>query len=149
MANFFVPEIGTRLQLSEDWTFSWYWERRNLDLLKAFQEKGLIDELKFVQTTTEVNAHHYGIGDSKYANLKKYWDKYFTNHYRQPRTQFFCYQMTFPKDSVIILDRYYIRKGNSGYSSITFRTESLAIPGFKKKPRFWTKLDDANLIKYV
>ena len=152
-SKFHVPEIGTKLRLTEDWTFSWFWERRNIDLLMALEEKNLIDESKFQPTKIEVISYYW----KQYAAIQKYFDKYFSvrwNHsnprqgYVWPQGNPYCYMMTYPKDSIIIIDRYYIKKGNSDFSSVTFRTEKLNYPGFRKKPRFWVKLQDANNINY-
>ena len=68
---------------------------------------------------------------------------------------------TLPKDSELTVDRIYIRKGASEFSSITFRLNSLGgtpckeVLHFGKKVssiRFWAKLEDVNKIrisKYV
>lgn len=149
--KFHVPEIGTRLLLTENWTFSWFWERRNIDLLKALEEKNLVDETKFQPTNIEVT------GWGRHPTIQKYYDKYFNYTYNRnnprqgyiwPKGDPYCYMMTYPKDSIIIVDRYYIKKGNADFSSVTFRTEKLNLPKFKKKPRFWVKLNDANTINY-
>lgn len=52
------------------------------------------------------------------------------------------HDVTFPKDSLLAVDRIYIRKGARDYSSITFR--SLTEP----KGRFWVKLKYANQIEF-
>lgn len=48
-----------------------------------------------------------------------------------------------PKGSVLAIDRYYIRKGNKEFDSVTFKVVSC--PGFPKlkNKRFWLKLSDA------
>ena len=51
---------------------------------------------------------------------------------------------TLPKDTILTIDRVYIRKGATDYSSITFRTDLLN----KKSIRFFAKLDDCNKIEF-
>lgn len=152
-----IPEIGSKLKLVEDWTFSLFWEPRNTALLLALETTGNIVESNFVPTQEEVICYRWS-DDA----LGKYYDKYFAyNYHNEPwRTnnkhsspwvmgQPYCYKCTIPKDSILIIDRYYIKKGNGAFSSITFRTEDITLPGFKKKkPRFWAKLYEVNGIVY-
>jgi hypothetical protein len=46
-----------------------------------------------------------------------------------------------PIDTVLRIDRIYIRNGASDFDSISFYAE---IPKIKSKPRFWAKLVDIN-----
>lgn len=56
-------------------------------------------------------------------------------------------EVIMPKTSVLKIDRIYIRKGASGFSSITFIL--LEIDGKKfKHQRFWAKLKDCNNIQF-
>ena len=57
---------------------------------------------------------------------------------------------TLPADTVLTIDRIFIRKGAEDFDSITFIIESSPNPDFrpKKKVRFWVKLDDANNILF-
>jgi len=49
--------------------------------------------------------------------------------------------LTLPAGTLLSVDRLYIRKGQSGFDSITFRVlKGSAIP----TGRFWAKLDDVN-----
>lgn len=54
-------------------------------------------------------------------------------------------EVTLPVDTILTVDRIYIRQGKSEYSSVTFRS---IIEGVKKKPRFWAKLEDVNRIYF-
>ncbi len=61
--------------------------------------------------------------------------------------------VTLPKGTILQVDRIYIRKGSSDYSSITFYAKEL--PSVVKtafgKPncaRFWAKLSDCNTIEF-
>jgi len=55
------------------------------------------------------------------------------------------YPASLPIKTVLKIDRIYIRKGNSDYSSITFWAKH---PEIKLKQRFWVKLQDANNIEF-
>lgn len=59
-------------------------------------------------------------------------------------------KVTLPKGTVLKIDRIYIRKGSSDYSSITFYAKDMLKPNTKKKysPRFWAKLSDCNQIEF-
>lgn len=45
-------------------------------------------------------------------------------------------------ETVLIVDRIYIKQNQPTYDSITFRVKSS--PQFEGKPRFWAKLSDVN-----
>lgn len=55
------------------------------------------------------------------------------------------YLTSLPPKTILKIDRIYIRKGNSDYSSITFWAKH---PAIKNKQRFWVKLEDANNIEF-
>lgn len=59
-------------------------------------------------------------------------------------------KVTLPKGTILKIDRIYIRKGSSDYSSITFYAKDMLKPNTKKKysPRFWAKLSDCNQIEF-
>lgn len=102
----FVPEIGSKLKITSDWSFILYPESRNDKMFKA---------------------------------INKPWS------YRSEER----YIITIPKDTILGVDRVYIRKGVSDYSSVTF-----TIPKDKNKKnkyagtRFWAKLSDVNKIEF-
>ena len=112
--KFFVPEIGTKLLLVEDWSFTLYRERRN---------SGFFDQLGYDFTSRD-------------------W------YSRKPG----AYEMTLLKDSILVVDRIYIRKGIKEYSSLTFnlRKGGRAFHNGEthemKGVRFWAKLADVNRI---
>lgn len=56
-------------------------------------------------------------------------------------------EMDLPKGTVLAIDRIYIRKGASDYSSITFRIKKCITSNFEGK-RFWAKLSDCNTIEF-
>ena len=51
-------------------------------------------------------------------------------------------QFTITAGTALRIERIYIRQGNTGFDSVTFR-----IMGSKGKPRFWAKLSDVNNIE--
>lgn len=53
--------------------------------------------------------------------------------------------VTWPKGTVLKIDRIYIRKGLEDFSSLTFTTKP---EGMKKQVRFWAKLADVNKIEF-
>lgn len=53
-------------------------------------------------------------------------------------------EVTLPKETIIKVDRIYVKKGNSAYDSVTMYA---SIPGNKGKVRFWVKLIDFNQIE--
>lgn len=54
-----------------------------------------------------------------------------------------------PKGTVLTLDRIYIRKGASEYSSLSFMITQCSLERLSKgRRRFWAKLDECNQIKY-
>jgi hypothetical protein len=101
----YIPEIGDKIVLTEDWTFTLYNEYRNEKLVN-----------KLGWNTSMI------YGSSK---LEKK-------------------EITFLKDTSLKIDRIYIRKGASDYSSITFFIGS----GDWKGCRFWAKLSDVNKIEF-
>lgn len=55
--------------------------------------------------------------------------------------------LTFPKGTVLKVERLYVRAPASSYDSITFRVDSSPIKSLNKA-RFWVKLMDANTIEF-
>ncbi len=110
--RFFIPEIGTKLKLTRDWTFPLHYETRNVTTFQALQ-------IPF-------------IGE------KKWWGWNLLGN-----TEEFALA-TIPAGLILNVDRIYIRKGNSGFSSVTFWT---TIPERKNRFRFWAKLADVNQIE--
>lgn len=53
-------------------------------------------------------------------------------------------EVTLPKDTIIKVDRIYVKKGNGAFDSVTVYA---LIPGEKRKCRFWVKLNDFNQIE--
>lgn len=58
------------------------------------------------------------------------------------------WQVMLPKGTELKIDRIYIRKGVSDYSSLTFFINSSPDTRITKKIRFWAKLSDVNTIEF-
>lgn len=110
--EFFIPDIGTKFRLTEDWHFTLWSEYRNSKLLELI---GL--------------------------NSNRYWGR------NQERL---TYPVTIRAGAILTVDRIYIRKGVSGYSSLTFNLKKgskvfyLNTDYDCKGVRFWAKLSDVN-----
>lgn len=122
----YIPTIGTKLRLTEDWSFEVEKERRNWEIVEALKGYGVQPRLEFAY---------------KMWNGEDYNDEF--------------YPMVLPAGTVLTIDRIYIRKGVGEYDSITFnlgdcpdlRFEIKRRGGqFVGRRRFWVKLDDANRI---
>lgn len=51
-----------------------------------------------------------------------------------------------PAETILVIDRMYIRKNLKNFDSITFRLKNCDVLKIKNK-RFWAKLDDVNKIE--
>lgn len=177
--KFYVPEIGDQVRLVSDWHFDLFKEHRNhklWELAKADANPALLAwekrcdelraELRRLEALRETRfAQHrnwrYGRSSSEpeFVSVEeKYWpdeaDEKLYNATREklweenkPRVPF-----VLPAGSLLSIDRIYIRKGVSEYSSITFYLkETTWAPLAKKKKgatRFWAKLRDVNQIEF-
>jgi hypothetical protein len=132
-----VPEIGTRLVLSKDWTFDLHIEGRNGSLFDALAIN-LDGELR------------WGYFEAEYLpKLKKLG---FTTHKSSRpsvwRDRYDAYKaVTIPRRTELTVDRIYIRKNAEDYSSLTFKMDG-SVFGSKKTIRFWAKLADVNNIEF-
>jgi len=142
----YIPEIGDIIELAEDWKFPLHNEDRNNTVIVALN---LLDDPKFAHAD----------------------DLYVRNAPRYAGRMEWTWDVVIPKGTKLKIDRIYIRKGNEGYSSITFYVEDSPVkellanhpvrkldwygrlnPNFTKttkaKKRFWAKLDDVNQIVF-
>jgi len=136
----FVPEIGTKLKLTQPWQFKLYNERRNL---KPLQVWNLHKDPAFVQACSDRQQEHLKSG--KYWGGPGYQDAYLYD------MEDYAWDCMLSADTVLQVDRIFIRKGMSGYSSLTFvvpETDDTALNTLSPhKRRFWAKLDDVNNIE--
>jgi len=149
MMQLYIPEIGDHIRLMRDWTFSLYDESRNdgLQTLVDFETQPSVIEQK--TNREKYYAILRDLQDSYRRNT--IWSAEDTEKYHKYReladVPIFC-PVTLPESTVLSVDRIYIRKGASEYSSISFYLKSHPHISLKKKPRFWAKLDDCNNIMF-
>ncbi len=132
----FIPEIGTDLVLKTDWIFPLFIkDYRNLDLwadLTGLDRKDVRWEWSdLLDGTIDV-------------------------FYKSTKISYTVHYITIPKGTKLRVDRIYIRKGKSEYSSVSFLIVESTLPlkntvlPFAKKGsntaqgRFWAKLVDVN-----
>ena len=148
----FIPEIGTRFTLEEDWTFTLHKERRNDTVWDKLR-------VAFPDAFTRI--------DAEMTEARELWLEYRSRpisrdpgarernleqlraHYENMQS-IEKFDLTLPAGTQLTVDRLYIRKGISDYSSVSFnlnatRHEALDVKGRK---RFWAKLEDINRIEY-
>jgi hypothetical protein len=120
--RFFVPEIGTAIRLTEDWTFRLHGESRNSPLLRALDIEWQRPQWRY----------HGGLTNKKVLPT--------------------VVDVTFKAGTILKIDRIYIRKGVKEYSSVTFHAVKGAQATYdgvdhvlkKAGARFWAKLSDVN-----
>lgn len=155
-SKLFIPRLGTILLLAEDWTFKLEFEHRNSSLMKVFansDSEAMKADDKWRRwrwggfAPEDFDSRNVEVGidramtdeqlDRAYASFKA------TNSEDVP-----WIRVTLPKDTTLIVDRIYIRRGGEAFDSVSFK-----IPRNKKLPpelakfcgvRFWVKLNDAN-----
>lgn len=165
----YVPELGDMLKLTEDWTFTLYNEQRNKTLWqleKCFHREVMPDQARVRELeklidgivsrlTFEMVKNSYSRYNQRVQVYASQEDK--DNHWcfqqevRDLQRRHSWASVTLPKDTILKIDRIYIRKGAEEFSSLTFIIDSLpAIAGkpFSRKPRFWAKLSDCNNINF-
>lgn len=156
--NLYIPEIGDKLTLLEDWSFTLYNEHRNESLWK---DADCMNDPRVAAQVLENQRIHAELEnlESKYRSVKpnNHWGSY--NSYtredreleRQLRSQLIYNQeadVTIFAGTTLSVDRIYIRKGSSEYSSLSFFIQYSPKKTYKKKPRFWAKLADCNKIVF-
>lgn len=183
MKQLFIPDIGTEIILAEDWNFTLHAEYRNETLAAAFgyafQHHGFTDIEKAREIQKLINDAHDKIIWPTEETLPRAWLESYDTRQRK-ETEFLESQESYrewnklfkeisslpsvneinvviPKGSKLKIDRIYIRKGASEYSSITFYLKDFAdvetVSGYRKLKkvkslRFWAKLEDCNRIKF-
>ncbi len=144
MPRLYIPSLGDRLTLKEDWTFQLIEEHRNTTLV-AFL------------------GAHGGLGAAEESPRPG-------GGWRGPIVS---YEARLAKGSVLVVDRIFIRKGAEDFDSITFLLEGAKTVASTKtrtavavgagtresfeyeqtiparKVRFWVKLSDANTLDFV
>lgn len=186
----YIPELGDKITLAEDFTFTLHAETRNSDLAAAFGHyihygrgfyfidasvlppmRDLDYEVKYPDQNDpqfkdwlgRLDVNRYNEASKKAVDdcveYKKYFDDLAIHKQEADKIAKPSIEVTLPKGTELIVDRIYIRKGASDYSSVTFRTTSLGEAtvkgGFswrktktKKSLRFWVKLQECNQIVF-
>ena len=186
----YVPEIGDEIRLTNDWTFELHAEYRNEQLaalLGYYIQMSLLVNESIVPKIRPVD---YGIDypDLKDPMFRKPFggidhDAYYKEcdearnscpeyvKYQADSTEWYdnikkhgtpTVSVTLPAGTLLKIDRIYIRKGSSDFSSITFYAKGLgevmvssnrwtvnSLKTTKRKAqRFWAKLADCNQIQF-
>jgi hypothetical protein len=185
----YIPEIGDHIILTSDWTFDLHNESRNEQLGALFGYYlcgGWIEEEKLHRLRNPDYDIKYpsredpkfrkmfgGIDFSAYNAACKEAEDSCPEYikYSNDRAEWLekakilgknKISITIPAGTTLAVDRIYIRKGASDYSSITFYAKNLGevtMPGSRwswgnpkskkvKAQRFWAKLDDCNQIEF-
>lgn len=146
----YVPEIGDEIVLTKDWTFDLFSEDRN---------------------TTLATLHGYTLKYDHSESDRK-WDEWVKNGRNLPYPEYnsldnhfwvkedskgvHSIPITLPVGTVLKVDRIYVRKGSSDFSSLSFTTKSFGSVDtltWNNKPakrgvRFWARLSDCNNIEF-
>lgn len=157
----YIPEIGDHLRLTADWTFNLHNEYRNRSLWELYDCENKPEVIDQEAKASDLRAKIEAIM-SKWR-----WPGSFSWHYndkiaRDPADveKLSQYQdelhklnlkittITIPANSLLAVDRIFIRKGMDDWSSLTFFLKEHPAYTFKKKPRFWAKLADCNNIEF-
>lgn len=132
----FIPELGTRLRLLKPATFTIKPEKRNQKLFH-FAGKDYV-------------------GDRYIARPEKGSDYVFSSirardgavqHWHLMKGTRETFKYTVPTAEVLIVDRIYIRQGNSKFSSVTFKWAPPELQG--KQVRFFVPLEEANQLEVL
>ena len=142
MTQLFIPEIGTEIILTEDWTFDLYDETRNEAAVVYYELWDILGQLR----------KEYYAKQNAIRNVFPF-DRAAYNAIQEP-----CIPVVVPKGTTLKIDRIYIRKGISEYSSVTFIMKGatpkvfMSRHGYERKCgrsiRFWARLSDVNKIQF-
>jgi len=186
----YVPEIGDEIRLTNDWTFELHAEYRNEQLAALFGYYIQMSLLVNESIVPKIRPVDYKIDypDLKDPRFRKHFGEIDHNAYykecdeaRNSCPEYVKYQadstewyanikkhgtptvsVTLPAGTLLKIDRIYIRKGSSDFSSITFYAKGLgevmvssnrwtvnSLKTTKRKAqRFWAKLADCNQIQF-
>lgn len=157
--NLFIPEVGTILKLEKDWKFTLTFDYQNEGVYQQ-----IIREMFKVPLELRIYTKRYYEKDQSvlfHLTNTDYKDEAVIRETDFPKD---CHlvqhnslngiKFTLPKGTELKIDRIYVRKGKSDYSSLTFNIVNTTHPflvdkkGKKKgKLRFWATLDDVNQIQ--
>ncbi len=152
----FIPTVGTKLKLTSEWNFTLRQESRNNKFLTAigWAETGgyrsrTHPKIDLTAFPLEL-VREYGAPSVLVEEIKNYYGA-------APSFQYeYLYPMKLPVDTVLQMDRIYIRKGMGTFDSVTFLISDCPDKRFAPKKargflpggcRFWVKLEEANMVE--
>lgn len=166
--NLYIPDIGDKIVLTKDWTFTIYGESRNDEFISSIMDNPLFERKKATDLVNDVikksgckpddkwydttcfNSCFYALINVATSQEWFYRREYTINSgknvfkFEPELMEEIRPKMTIPAGITICVDRIYIRKGSADYSSVTFRVEKFPD---KKNHRFWAKLSDTRGIE--
>lgn len=173
----YIPEIGDKLVLAKDWTFTLYRESRNDDLWRLFKlddhpnveaarlrREEIRAQIEDLQKTMVSKPLGYNLWNGAPAMEMVFRNKEDGERLRDLFDQDYYHSnpgapVTLPVGTQLTVDRVYIRKGASEFSSLSFYITASSHPllqpqkgvkGFKGgRKRFWAKLSDCNSIEFA
>jgi len=149
----YIPELGDRIVLTKDWSFQLFNEHRNSGLINLLGVKFKGDyyvyngKQYFHASKTENGCYIFGV-ESEDGDFKK-WNRCDVINGRVPGVTFVKetgIEVSLKAGQVLTVDRIYVRKGASDFSSITFNY--IGAPKGSGRVRFWAKLADVNTIEF-
>lgn len=166
MTKLHIPTIGARMKLLSPWTFTLHEESRNsgfLDMLGLLDPGtpvgDLVAEARALMVTSRGDMTARCPSDLRYYLNNDLVAKRIPVTDRAKEVLRLLgdvrFAVTLPAETVLILDRLYIRKGAGEFDSLTFMVENAPDGFFKhppkkkneafgRKPRFWASLTDCN-----
>lgn len=158
--KFYIPHLGDKLKLTKDWTFRVFIEERNKSLINTILEdtykipyyinRNTIYDYEYKNTPIYDKLASLGKLHMEGAEIPSFswsWtsfgarivDEYKRGFRLSSKISEVYLDYTIPGESILTVDRIYIRKGSPDFDSVTFRWN---------KNRFWVKLDDANNMEF-
>ena len=153
-----IPELGTKLVLTQNWHFKLILEHRNNKLIEHLYKDEYHIEYSYryyyqdIQTSLLKTKSFIGLvhlftnsEERQKSNWQDYYRKLYIDNPDKLLYEDDITPIIFPIGTQLTIDRIYIRKGKSNYSSVSFWA---LLPGQKKKIRMFAKLNDVNQINY-
>lgn len=123
--SFFIPKVGTRLTLTEDWSFGLHNEDRNKSMLDAIGYEG---RCGWASEEDAARTPQWRLNPDEIVKVVE--------------------GVTLPVGTTLVVSRVYVRSGKSAsFDSITFKVEKGCPDPRFDKCRFWVKLREANKIQ--
>ncbi len=142
MPRLLIPTIGSRLTLTEDWSFPLHRERRNNKMWEWLLDgRAELHPYYRYSYPTPDKAQEV----NPFADIPEVERVFSHKGYQDVDLYNYVYNVTLPAGTILTVDRIYLKKGIGDYDSITFRISHYP-PDKKVKKRFWVKLKDANAI---